>query len=269
MIPRFDQALTYLKDHLPYVPETALILGSGLGDIASAASDAFAIETANIPGYPVSTVAGHTGRLIAGTIEEKPVIFVQGRVHLYEGHSLDSTTFPVRLLAGAGVKRLLVTNAAGGINTDFPPGTLMFLTGHLNLSFGEVVLRSPGLEEGSRRVPYALYDPDWLARAESIALELGIRTRRGVYAWTRGPSYETPAEIRMFSRLGADAVGMSTVPEVVQAAALGMEVLGLSTITNLAAGLSGQPLSHEEVLETGRSVRKDLERLVRGIVRAV
>lgn len=252
-------------------PSIALILGSGLGDMAEAAEDATVIQTSEIPHYPGSTVAGHSGRLVFGRLEGHDVVFVQGRAHLYEGHSMSAVTFPVRLVGALGARRLLVTNAAGGIRPRLRPGTLMFITDHLNM-----VLKSPRLSgralldaAQSPRPPRRghPYDVDWIDRAERIALDLGIRTERGVYLWTRGPSYETKAEIAAYRRVGADAVGMSTVPEVLAAAAARMKVLGISSITNPAAGLSREPLSHEEVLQVGRRVRGDLERLMRGILK--
>lgn len=249
-------------------PALALILGSGLGDLADAADDPVAFATADVPGYPPSTVEGHRGRLVFGRLEGMEVLFIQGRVHLYEGHAAREVTFPVRLAHALGAERLLVTNAAGGIHPHLTPGTLMFITDHINWAMASP-LAGPNVEGGPRFPDLSNpYDADWLDRAERIALDEGVATRRGVYLWTRGPSYETRAEIRAFARLGADAVGMSTVPETLQAAYYGMPVLGLSTITNPAAGLSAEPLNHEEVLEVGQQVRRDLERLVRGIVRA-
>lgn len=242
------------------------MLGSGLGDLAESVEAAVVVPTEELPGYPASTVAGHQGRLVFGRMEGRDVVFVQGRVHLYEGGTVHATTFPVRLVHALGARRLLVTNAAGGINPSFRPGTLMFITDHVNLAWASPLV-GPNLDGGPRFPDMsAPYDPGWIDRAERVALDRGIATRRGVYVWTRGPSYETKAEIRMFARLGADAVGMSTVPEVIQARYLGMAVLGLSTITNPAAGLGADVLDHEDVLRVGRRLRGDLEHLVRGIL---
>ncbi len=253
-----------VRKHTSLEPEVALILGSGLGDLADAVEDATAIATTDVPHYPRSTVAGHRGRLVFGRLEGRRVVFVQGRAHLYEGHSLESTTFPVRLVHTLGARRLLVTNAAGGIHRGLRPGTLMLISDHLNM-----VLRSAISECTNVRRPAHSYDPAWLDDAERVALDLGIRTQRGVYLWSQGPSYETKAEIDAFRFIGADAVGMSTVPEVTQAVALEMAVLGISSITNQAAGLSQERLSHEDVLRVGRTVRADLEALVRGVLRAL
>ncbi len=248
-------------------PRLALVLGSGLGELADTAEDAHAIPTMELPGYPASTVSGHRGRLVFGRLEGQDVVFVQGRVHLYEGHRIRAVTFPIRLVHALGARRLLVTNAAGGISPLCTPGTLMFITDHINLAFANP-LTGPNVDGGPRFPDMsAPYDPAWTDRAEALALREGLDTRRGVYLWTRGPSYETRAEIQAFRRLGADAVGMSTVPEVIQARYLGMQVLGLSTITNFAAGLHPDPLVHEDVLAVGRHIRDDLERLVRSIVR--
>jgi purine-nucleoside phosphorylase len=260
-----ESAVAAVREHTDLVPDLALILGSGLGGLADAAEDAVAISTSDIPGYPASTVEGHAGRLVFGTLDGRSVLFVQGRVHLYEGHEPRDVTFPVRLAHALGARRLVLTNAAGGIDPSFLPGTLMLITDHINFTFasplaGPVYASEPRFPDMS-----TAYDPAWTDQAEQIALDMGIATRRGVYIWTNGPSYETPAEITAFRRLGADAVGMSTVPEAIQASALSMPVLGISTITNLAAGLQGSPLNHEEVLEVGRQVRVDLTRWVKRI----
>ena len=261
-----DEAVAAVRARTEATPDLVLILGSGLGALADEAEDAVTIPTAEIPGYPRSTVQGHAGRLVFGTLEGTSVLFVQGRVHLYEGHEPRALSFPVRLAHALGARRLLVTNAAGGIDPTFVPGTLMFITDHLNLAFASP-LAGPVFPDEPRFPDLAApYTPDWLDRAEHLALERGIPTRRGVYLWTRGPSYETPAEIRFFRRIGADAVGMSTVPEVIQAAALGMPVLGISAITNAAAGLNAAPLNHEEVMEVGRQVQARFATLVRAIV---
>ncbi len=262
-----QEAVAMIRAHETRVPEVALVLGSGLGGLADLAEAPSMMATADIPGYPRSTVAGHKGRLVFGRLEGREVVFVQGRVHRYEGHPARAVTFPVRLVHALGARKLLVTNAAGGINPAFVPGTLMFITDHINAAFVNPLV-GPN-DDGGPRFPdmSAPYDPAWLDQAEAVALRHGIATRRGVYLWTLGPSYETKAEIRFFARLGADAVGMSTVPEVIQARYLDMQVLGLSTITNPAAGLSPEPLAHQDVLEVGRRVRDQLQRLIRAIIR--
>ena len=265
-MPDLTAARDWLRARTGRVPQTALVLGSGLGSLADAAEDAEAFSTADIPGYPPSTVAGHAGRLVFGRLEDREVLFVQGRVHHYEGHAARAATFPVRLAHALGARRLVLTNAAGGINPAFEPGTLMLIDDHINLSGVSPLAGTVGEGEPRFADLSEPYSRAWLEKAEGAALRLGIAVRRGVYLWVSGPSYETAAEIRMFARLGADAVGMSTVPETLQAVSLGMEVLGLSTITNKATGLSAEVLAHEDVLEVGRRVRADLERLVRAVV---
>ena len=274
--PALDRAVAAVREHTDHTPEVALVLGSGLGDLADAAEEAEVVEATDIPGYPQSTVEGHHGRLVFGTLEGVSVVFVQGRVHLYEGYPVQQIAMPVRLVHALGADRLLVTNSAGGINRTFALGTLMFITGHLNFAFASpVVGRQPGPRgDGAQPAPEATlhrpyYDAAWTDRAEQVALDLGVETRRGTYVWVLGPSYETKAEIRAFERFGGDAVGMSTVPEVIQAQQLGMRVLGLSTITNPAAGMGAERLDHEDVLRVGQQVRGDLMQLVRGIVASI
>ncbi|RMH49225.1 MAG: purine-nucleoside phosphorylase [Bacteroidetes bacterium] len=261
-----EAAVAAVRRRVDARPEMALILGSGLGPLAEAAEDAVVIDTVAVPGYPRSTVQGHHGRLVFGHLEGRSVVFVQGRVHLYEGHDVRAVTFPVRLVHALGARRLLVTNAAGGIHPNLQPGTLMLITSHINLAFAHPPVDGPWVEGRGGRDGDP-YDPAWLDQAERLALAAGLPVRRGVYLWTQGPSYETKAEIRAFARMGADAVGMSTVPEVLQAKALGMRVLGISTITNPAAGLGAEPLAHDDVLAVGRRTRSALERLVRDVVR--
>lgn len=262
-------ALEWLRPQVNKAPEVALILGSGLGALAESVTDALEVPVREIPGYPQPTVSGHAGRLVFGQLEGCPVVVLQGRLHCYEGYSAQTVALPIRLVHALGARRLIVTNAAGGLNPHFRPGTLMFIVDHINAAFRNPLIGSLGdLQPWMRGAPdmYQAYDPDWLAAAETVALRLGIPTQRGVYLWTLGPSYETKAEIRMYRRMGADAVGMSTVPEVLQARRLGMSVLGISTITNMAAGLHAGPLTHAEVLQVGLQVREHLERLIRGIL---
>ena len=262
-----QEGLSYVRSLEDRKPKMALILGSGLGHLAESVEEATIIESSSIPGYPASTVEGHSGRLIVGVLEGVPVSVVQGRLHVYEGHDIDETTFPVRLVHAMGADRVIVTNAAGGINPLFSSGTIMFIVDHINLSF-QGPLGAMHNVDGVPRHPARseAYDPEWTDLAERCALRLGLRTTRGVYVWTRGPAYETKAEIRFLSRIGADAVGMSTVPEVLQARTLGMRVLGISTITNAAAGLGHGPLDHGDVLAVAAQVRSQLERLIHAVV---
>jgi len=261
-----QDAIQFIRSQENRSPKIALILGSGLGSLAESAQNAHVIPTADIPEYPRSTVEGHSGQLVYGELEGKEVIFLQGRVHFYEGHNIRSVTFPIRLLHALGVTHLVVTNAAGGINDTYKPGTIMFIHDHINMT-GQNPLIGPNMDGGPRFPDMSdPYNADWLQKAESVALKLGIATRKGVYIGVLGPSYETKAEIKFFRTIGADAVGMSTVPEVIQAAYFGMKVLGISTITNMASGMQG-PLNHQEVMEMGIAMRSHLETLVSGIIR--
>ncbi|MDA1028263.1 MAG: purine-nucleoside phosphorylase [Bacteroidetes bacterium] len=275
-MPELHQALSHIRQFTDLNPSVGLILGSGLSMLADLVHDPVSLETSTIPNYPPSTVEGHVGRLVFGSISGVSVVFVQGRLHVYEGHSVSNATFPVRLLSALGVRRLIVTNAAGGIHPDFKPGTLMWITDHINWTNmnpligsrkGSVARAGAGAGAAAQNESgNNYYDSEWTNRARAIGNKLGISTSSGTYLWTRGPSYETKAEIQAFKLIGADAVGMSTVPEVVQARACGMKVLGLSTITNLAAGLGDNELNHEEVLDVGRQVRSDLERLILALI---
>lgn len=260
-------ALDALKEYPLITPEYAIILGSGLGPLADTIANPTIIPTQEIPGYPKSTAPGHQGRLVFGMLEGKQVIAIQGRVHYYEGYPARKVTFPIRLVHALGAQKLLVTNAAGGINPNYKPGTLMFISDHINAAFANPLI-GPNTDGGPRFPDlHNVYDTAWLVQAEQAALKAGITTQRGVYLWTQGPSYETKAEIGLFRKMGADAVGMSTVPEVLQANYLGMRVLGISTITNPAAGLSTVPLNHDDVLEVGLSIKATLEHLVRVILK--
>src|SRR2546428_10306706 len=248
-------------------PRVAIVLGSGLSSLADAVQSAIRIPQSAIPGFPEPGVAGHKGELVAGTLAGVPVLVQSGRFHLYEGHPPDVAALPVRVFHGLGVRTLIVTNAAGGIRPTFRPGALMVIADHINL-----MPRNPlvgPVVDGDERFPDMSdpYDAELRALARAAAREAKIALDEGVYAAVLGPSFETPAEIRMLARLGADAVGMSTVPEVIAARARGMRCLGFSTITNLAAGLSPQKLSHQEVLEVGRQVAGQLGTLIREVIR--
>jgi purine-nucleoside phosphorylase len=236
-----------------------VVLGSGLGAFADRLDRSVTVPYGAIPGFPESTVAGHEGALVWGMLGRVPTVVMKGRVHYYEGHDMQRVTFPVRVLAGLGVPWLLVTNAAGGINPGFSPGDMMVITDHLNLT-GHNPLRGPNDERLGPRFPdmSEAYCREGRAMLHAAARNAGITLREGIYAGLGGPSYETPAEIRMLARLGADAVGMSTVAEVTVARHAGLRVMGLSVITNLAAGISATPLSHAEVTETGNRVKASL-----------
>lgn len=264
------QAAELIEDKLTKRPEIGLILGSGLGVLADEINDPIKISYADIPGFPVSTVEGHAGQLVIGELEGKTVLAMQGRFHYYEGYSLEDVTFPVRVMNELQIDKLIVTNAAGGVNSGFEPGDLMMITDHIN-NVGINPLIGPNDSELGVRFPdmSTAYDPAYQELSEQVAQNLGISLQKGVYVWNSGPSYETPAEIRMLQKLGGDAVGMSTVPEVIVARHSGMKVLGISCISNMAAGILNQPLSHEEVIETTEKVREDFLKLVKGIIQSL
>lgn len=243
----------------PQKPRLAVILGSGLGDFAETLQTSRRIPFSDVPHFPLSSVTGHLGHLILGRSGETWLICLQGRAHFYEGHEMSAVTFPVRVLGALGVKRLIVTNAAGSINRRFRPGDLLLLSDHIS-SFIPNPLVGPNLEGLGPRFPdmSECYSLRLRQVAQRCAQKLKFTLREGVYVSLTGPSYESPAEIQMLRKLGADAVGMSTVPEVIVARHMGMECLGLSLITNLAAGISQVPLSHQEVLEAGKRMKPKL-----------
>ncbi len=250
-------------------PVAAIILGSGLGGLAEEIDDARTIHYRDVPGFPSSTVAGHAGQLIAGTLRGVPVLALAGRFHLYEGHDAALAGYPVRVVHALGAPTLIVSNAAGGINPSWNPGDLMLIRDHINLMFRNPLIGP--LEHGDLRFPdmSSPYDARLADIAREVAREQGIVLREGVYAGLLGPQYETAAEVRMLGIFGADAVGMSTVPEVIVARAIGMRVLGFSCVTNPATGLSSSPLSHDDVLETTARAAGAFVRLVSGVVERI
>jgi len=253
---------------LAFKPEIGLVLGSGLGFFADDRIEvAGRIDYADIPDFPVSTVPGHAGRFVYGRIDGRRVVCMQGRFHFYEGYSMRQLTLPVRMMAEMGVKTLFLTNAAGGINPDYTPGDFMMLSDHINY-LGTNPLIGATAEDGTRFPDMStVYDAELRARIRKWAVGAQIVLKEGVYLATTGPSFETPAEIRFFAKIGADAVGMSTVPEAIVARQLGLRVVGFSCITNAAAGISRTPLSHEEVSETADRVRPIFADLLAGAVR--
>lgn len=250
--------------------EIGVILGSGLGDYVDALEDAKYIEYKDIPGFPVSTAPGHAGRWWTGKLHGKRVCMMQGRFHYYEGYDLKDVTMPVRVMALLGVKTLLVTNAAGGVNTDYAQGCLMLISDFINLS-GHNSLTGPNLSEFGVRFPDMThaYDEHLMQTCQQAAKHLGIDLKQGVYMWMNGPTYETPAEVRMARILGADAVGMSTVPETIVARHCGMRVLGVSCITNMAAGILNQRLDEQEVIETATRVKGTFRALLDETIRTM
>lgn len=247
-------------------PEIAIVLGSGLGGLADRMDEARRVPFSQIPGFPATTVAGHRGALIAGTLGSRAAIALAGRFHMYEGHSAALAGFPIRVAHALGARTLFVSNAAGGIRRTMRGGDLMIIADHIDLAW-----RNPlagAIEPGGPRFPdtHDPYDPALRALLARCTREAGARVIEGVYAWLTGPSYETPAEVRMLERIGADAVGMSTVPEVIIARALGMRVAGMSLIANLASGLSLAPITHDEVLSAARESAATFERIVTSFV---
>jgi len=267
---KIQDAVHFLRGKMPFEPEIGLILGSGLGVMADEMENPIVISYDQIPHFPVSTVEGHASELVVGTIAGRKAVVMKGRFHLYEGYDVMHVTFPIRVMKELGVHTLLVTNAAGGINTAYEPGNLMLIRDHINFMFrnpligpheGELGVRFPDMSEA--------YSAKLRGVAKEVAAEQGIAVREGIYIGLLGPSYETPAEIRMMRTLGADAVGMSTVPEVIVARHAGLQVLGISCISNMAAGILDQPLSHAEVMDTAERVKDQFIRLVKGIMSRV
>lgn len=250
-----------------FVPEVALVLGSGLGAFGERVKKVCEISYSDIEGFPVSTVAGHEGKFIFGYVGEVKCVVMQGRVHFYEGYDISDVVMPIRLMGMLGAKKLILTNAAGGINKDFGKGCLMLITGHIS-SLVPSVLRGPNIEEFGVRFPdmTEVYSKALRELAKKTAKENGVNLKEGVYIQTQGPNYETPEEINAYRMWGADAVGMSTACEAIAARHMGMEICGISCITNMAAGLNDAPLTHEEVKETADRVAGEFERLVEGLI---
>jgi purine-nucleoside phosphorylase len=264
---RADRAAKFILARTKLRPKIALVLGSGLGALAEELSDAVRISYARIPHFPRSTAEGHAGRLVIGKCNSVPVAAMQGRVHFYEGYSLREVIFPMRVLGRMGIRAAVLTNAAGGINLNFQQGALVVLRDHINLQ-GANPLAGPNEERFGPRFP-DMTDAYWRAYrvvALQEARRIGIEVNEGVYAAMAGPSYETPAEIRFLRTIGADVVGMSTVPEVIAARHMGIRVLGISCVTNMAAGILDQPIHHKEVLETGERVKSQFIALLRAVI---
>ncbi|MGI6123989.1 MAG: purine-nucleoside phosphorylase [Acetivibrionales bacterium] len=266
-IERLDKTAHYLKSKIDFVPEIAIVLGSGLGKLADFIEGSIEIPYEEIPDFPRTTVVGHEGKLIFGTLKNRKVVAMKGRFHYYEGNDMDAVVYPMRVFKRLGIESIIVTNAAGGVNTEFIPGHLMLITDHLSF-FCENPLRGENIDELGSRFPdmSVVYDRDLRKIAMESARKLGIDLKEGIYSYCKGPSYESPAEIRALRLMGADAVGMSTVPEAIAARHMGMRVLGISCITNMAAGVLDQPLNHEEVMETGKKVEQKFSALVSSIV---
>ena len=266
MLQKIQETAEFLKSKMTTAPETAIILGTGLGSLVNEITDKYEIKYEDIPNFPLSTVEGHSGKLIFGKLGNKEIMAMQGRFHFYEGYSMKEVTFPVRVMRELGIKTLFVSNAAGGMNPDFIIGDLMIITDHINM-FPEHPLRGKNIPYGDRFPDMSqAYCPELIAMAKDIAAEKGIRVVEGVYLGTQGPTFETPSEYRMFHRMGGDAVGMSTVPEVIVARHCGINVFGISVITDL--GVEGKivEVSHEEVQKAADEAQPRMTTIFREIV---
>jgi len=268
MIESINQAVEFIDAKMKFKPDIALILGSGLGVLAEEISDKKVLKYEDIPNFPVSTVEGHAGQFVFGNLEGKKVVAMQGRFHFYEGYSMQEIALPIRVMYKMGARKLIVTNAAGGINRNFKPGNFMIIQDHINL-MGDNPLKGENIKEFGPRFPdmSEVYNKSLRELAENVALENKINTVKGVYCGLSGPSYETPAEIRYLRNSGGDAVGMSTVPETITANHMGMDILGISCITNMAAGVLPKPLDHKEVMEIAEKVKPKFSKLIRGILK--
>jgi purine-nucleoside phosphorylase len=264
---KVQQTARWVRERTGTTPDVAIVLGSGLGDFAAALADATTVAYGDIPNWPRAAVIGHAGKLVVGSMAGKRVAALSGRVHYYEGHQMQTVTFAARVAGALGVRTMILTNAAGGINLDFTPGTLMVMDDHINL-MGTNPLVGANDERFGPRFPdmSEVYSKRLRGVADEAARALGQTIAHGIYAALHGPSYETPAEIRYLRTIGADAVGMSTVPEAIVARHMGLEVLGVSCITNMAAGVLPQPLVHDEVMEVARRVRVRFAALLEGIL---
>lgn len=260
---KIQESVDYLKNKINACPTIGLILGSGLGSLGDRIENPLIIKYKDIPNFPISTVEGHAGQLVIGRLGGKEVIAMQGRFHFYEGYTLKDVTFPIRVMIGLGIESILVTNAAGGVNKEYKAGDLMIIEDHINFT-GQNPLTGENLNElGPRFLDMTwAYNKEYIDVAKKSGEKLGLDLKEGIYMWFTGPTYETPAEIRLARVLGADAVGMSTVPEVIVANHEGVKVLGISCITNMAAGILDQPLNHEEVVEVSMMVKDNFEKLI-------
>lgn len=264
---KLQKCAAAIRAKTDFRPEVALVLGSGLGEYARNMDVKAQIAYSEIEGFPVSTVAGHDGRFLFGYVGGVPVVLMKGRVHFYEGYEMSDVVMPVRIMGLLGAEKLILTNAAGGVNQSFAPGDLMMITDHIS-TFIKSPLIGPNVEELGTRFPDMshVYDTELCEKIRQAAGRTGITLREGIYLQCTGPNYETPAEIRMIRTLGADAVGMSTVCEAIAARHMGMRVCGISCITNMAAGILDQPLNHREVQETADRVKDSFERLITEVI---
>ena len=269
-LEKMNETVNYIKGKVNEIPKVAIILGSGLGSLADEIDHKTVLPYKDIPNFPVSTVAGHKGELIFGTLENVPIIAMNGRFHYYEGYDLKETTYPIRIFSLLGVKTLILTNAAGGINTNFKKGDLMIINDQLSF-FCESVLRGPNMDEFGERFIDAstIYEKEYIDILKEIMTNNIGYYQEGVYAYMKGPTYETPAEIRALRTLGADAVGMSTVPEAVVAHHSGIKCAGITCITNMAAGVTNEILTHEDVKETALKAENNFKKVVKEFIKRI
>lgn len=267
---KFNETVNYIKSKVNIMPKIAIILGSGLGSLSDDIENKISIPYTDIPNFPVSTVAGHKGELIFGTLENVPIIAMNGRFHYYEGYNLQETTYPIRIFKLLGIETLILTNAAGGINENFQKGDLMIITDQLSF-FAESVLRGPNMNEfGDRFIDMSnTYNKDYIGKLKEIMTNITGKCHTGVYAYMKGPTYETPAEIRALRVLGADAVGMSTVPEAVVATHSGIKCAGITCITNMAAGVTNEILSHDDVKETAVLAETNFKKVIKEFIKTL
>ncbi|MGM0442311.1 MAG: purine-nucleoside phosphorylase [Elusimicrobiota bacterium] len=258
------EAREYIEANINVKPEMGLIFGSGLGELVKEFEDAVVLDFTDIPNFPESTVEGHDGAVVGGILEGKPVVALSGRIHYYEGHGMGKVVFPTAVMASMGIDKLLVSNAGGAVREDFTPGDIVIIKDHINFMGDNPLIGAPDFIDMTDA-----YNSKLRAKAEEIGKRLGIDLKSGVYMANSGPSYETPSEIKMARTVGADIVGMSTVPEVIMANKYDLKVVGLSMITNMAAGITGNALSHEEVIETTNKAKEKFKKVVRELVRNI
>ncbi|GAA0723587.1 purine-nucleoside phosphorylase [Clostridium malenominatum] len=267
---RIKESVEFVKSKINITPKIGVILGSGLGDLAEEIEGKVCVKYEDIPNMPKSTVAGHAGQFVFGKLQGKDVVMMQGRIHFYEGHPMEVLALPIHIMKYMGIETLIVTNAAGGVNKEFTPGNLMIIEDHINFAFGNPLIGRNEEEIGPRFPDMSnSYDKDLIKLVENIGRELNTELKKGVYMMFTGPTYETPAEVKMARILGADAVGMSTVSDVIAARHCGLKVLGISCITNMAAGILDQPLCHSEVIETSNRVKSTFTSLIKEIIKQI
>ncbi|MEG0856859.1 MAG: purine-nucleoside phosphorylase [Terrisporobacter sp.] len=267
LFDKIQEASSYIKSKVDIKPSVGVILGTGLGSLADEIEDKVQIEYKEIPHFPISTVEGHKGQLVIGKLNGKNVIAMQGRFHYYEGYSMQEITFPIRVMKALGIETMFVTNAAGGANKSFNPGDLMIITDHINFTGDSPLIGKNDERLGDRFIDMSkTYTPEYIEIAKECAKELNINIKEGVYAYFIGPTFETPAEVKMAQIVGADAVGMSTAPEVIVAAHSGLKVIGISCIPCMASGVVDKPLSHEDVITTTKKVEKEFSNLAKNII---